>query len=78
MFNEVFFDDAVVADADLIGGLNNGWAVANTTLMFERVGHRRRRRHERLPLPGPKGGFLELRAGDAARRPGRRVGRQGR
>ena len=28
MFNEVFFDDAVVADADLVGGLNNGWAVA--------------------------------------------------
>ena len=49
LFNEVFFDDAVVADADLIGGVNNGWAVTHTTLMFERVGHRRRRHHERLP-----------------------------
>jgi len=38
LFNEVFFDDAVVDDADLIGGLNNGWAVANTTLLFERTG----------------------------------------
>ena len=29
---------SLVADADLIGGLNNGWAVANTTLFFERSG----------------------------------------
>ena len=38
LFNEVFFDDAIVDDADLIGGENNGWAVANTTLLFERTG----------------------------------------
>ena len=38
MFNEVFMEEAVVADSALIGGLNNGWAVANTTLMNERAG----------------------------------------
>jgi alkylation response protein AidB-like acyl-CoA dehydrogenase len=69
LFNEVFFDDAVVADADLIGGLNNGWAVANTTLMFERVGIGAGGTMSYFPPTGPKGGFLELRAGDAARRP---------
>jgi alkylation response protein AidB-like acyl-CoA dehydrogenase len=38
MFNEVFIDNARVHDEDMIGGLNNGWAVANTTLMAERAG----------------------------------------
>ena len=38
LFNEVFITDARVADAALIGGLNNGWAAANTTLMNERAG----------------------------------------
>ena len=38
MFNEVFIDNARVHDDDMIGGLNNGWAVANTTLMAERAG----------------------------------------
>ncbi len=38
MFNEVFLADARVHDDALIGGLNNGWAVANTTLAFERAG----------------------------------------
>ncbi|HRE01080.1 MAG TPA: acyl-CoA dehydrogenase family protein, partial [Ilumatobacteraceae bacterium] len=37
MFNEVFIDEARVPAANLIGGLNNGWAVANTTLMVERA-----------------------------------------
>jgi alkylation response protein AidB-like acyl-CoA dehydrogenase len=68
MFNEVFFDDAVVADADLVGGLNNGWAVANTTLLFERSGIGVGGTMAGFPPPGPKGGFLELRAGDAATR----------
>ncbi len=35
-FNEVFFDDVFVADDHLVGGLHNGWAVANTTLAHER------------------------------------------
>jgi alkylation response protein AidB-like acyl-CoA dehydrogenase len=38
LFNEVFLTDARVADAALIGGLNKGWAAANTTLMNERAG----------------------------------------
>jgi alkylation response protein AidB-like acyl-CoA dehydrogenase len=38
MFNEVFIDNARVRDEDMIGGLNNGWSVANTTLMAERAG----------------------------------------
>jgi alkylation response protein AidB-like acyl-CoA dehydrogenase len=38
LFTEVFITDAVVADDAIIGDRNNGWAVANTTLMFERAG----------------------------------------
>ncbi len=38
LFNEVFITDARVADSALIGGLNHGWAAANTTLMNERAG----------------------------------------
>jgi alkylation response protein AidB-like acyl-CoA dehydrogenase len=68
LFNEVFFDDAVVADANLIGGLNNGWAVTQTTLLFERAGIGAGGIMTGFPPPGPKGGFLDLRAGDAARR----------
>ena len=36
-FNEVFFTDARVADADRLGGVGEGWSVAVTTLMNERV-----------------------------------------
>ena len=36
LFNEVFIDEARVHVTDIIGGLNNGWAVANTTLAAER------------------------------------------
>jgi alkylation response protein AidB-like acyl-CoA dehydrogenase len=38
LFNEVFLTDVRVRDDDAIGGVNNGWAVANTTLAFERAG----------------------------------------
>jgi alkylation response protein AidB-like acyl-CoA dehydrogenase len=37
-FNEVFFTDARVADADLVGRAGDGWAAAVTTLAFERTG----------------------------------------
>src|SRR3954462_9547012 len=37
-FNEVFFEEARVADANVVGGVGNGWAVAITTLMNERAG----------------------------------------
>jgi alkylation response protein AidB-like acyl-CoA dehydrogenase len=35
-FNEVFFTDARVPRTEVIGGVNNGWAVAMTLLGFER------------------------------------------
>ena len=35
-FNEVFFDDVFVPEDHLVGGLHDGWAVANTTLAHER------------------------------------------
>jgi alkylation response protein AidB-like acyl-CoA dehydrogenase len=67
LFNEVFMTDVRVADAMLVGGRNNGWAVANTTLANERAG---------LgaggggagggAIPGTKMGYLERRAGDFA------------
>ncbi len=45
-FNEVFFADARCPKENVVGGVNNGWAVAMTTLGFERgtsatTGHRR-------------------------------------
>jgi alkylation response protein AidB-like acyl-CoA dehydrogenase len=36
LFSEVFFTDAQVRDDARIGELNNGWTVANTTLLHER------------------------------------------
>jgi len=35
-FNEVFFDEVFVPESHLVGGLHQGWAVANTTLAHER------------------------------------------
>ena len=38
MFNEVFIDDCRVAHDAVIGEVNDGWRVGNTTLMHERAG----------------------------------------
>ena len=35
-FNEVFFNDARTVKENVLGGVNNGWAVANTLLAYER------------------------------------------
>jgi len=75
LFNEVFFDDAVVADADLIGGVNNGWAVANTTLLFERTSIGAGGGMGASAAPGPKGGVLDRRAGDVAALPAQEASR---
>ena len=45
-FNEVFFTNARCPEENVVGGVNNGWKVAMTTLGFERgssatTGHRR-------------------------------------
>jgi alkylation response protein AidB-like acyl-CoA dehydrogenase len=36
-FNEVFFDDVVLAEDAVVGGVGNGWGTALTVLMFERL-----------------------------------------
>jgi len=36
-FNEVFFDDVVIPDSERLGDIDNGWRVALTTLMSERL-----------------------------------------
>src|SRR4029077_14499439 len=37
-FNEIFIEEARVPEANVVGGVGNGWAVAITTLMNERAG----------------------------------------
>ncbi|MGH9008029.1 MAG: acyl-CoA dehydrogenase family protein [Acidimicrobiales bacterium] len=69
-FNEVFFTDAVVGDDARIGDLNNGWAVANTTLHHERSGMGAGGGGGagppvgRMAIPGSVAGNLDKRAGD--------------
>ena len=67
IFNEVFLTDARVPAASLIGGRNNGWAVANTTLGYERasLGSGGSTRGGSA-VPGTIGGNLARRAGDFA------------
>jgi alkylation response protein AidB-like acyl-CoA dehydrogenase len=36
-FNEVFFDNVRVHESQVLGGVNNGWGVGLTTLMYERL-----------------------------------------
>jgi len=37
-FNELFIEEALIPDANVVGGVGNGWKVALTTLMNERAG----------------------------------------
>ena len=70
LFNEVFMTDARVPASALIGGLHNGWAVANTTLAFERSGLGAGGGGAiSAALPGTVAGHLDKRAGDFVDRP---------
>jgi alkylation response protein AidB-like acyl-CoA dehydrogenase len=65
LFNEVFIDHAHVPAANIIGGLGNGWAVANTTLMAERAGLGSGGSGAAgNAFPGPLAGHLDQRAGE--------------
>jgi alkylation response protein AidB-like acyl-CoA dehydrogenase len=67
MFNETFLTDARVGDDHLIGGLNKGWAVANTTLGYERAGlGTGGGSRGTLVMPGSVAGNLDRRVGDFA------------
>ncbi len=72
MFNEVFMTEARVPDSARIGDLNNGWAVANTTLMFERAGLGAGGGGGAggAATPGTVAGDLEKRCGDFVREGG--------
>jgi alkylation response protein AidB-like acyl-CoA dehydrogenase len=61
-FNEVFLTEARVSADDLVGGEGNGWAVANTTLAFERA-LAAAGGSQGLARPGPVAGDLDRRAG---------------
>jgi alkylation response protein AidB-like acyl-CoA dehydrogenase len=66
-FSEVFLTDAVVHDEARIGDVHNGWAVANTTLAFERAGMGAGGNAPppgALAYPGTVAGLLGRRAGD--------------
>jgi alkylation response protein AidB-like acyl-CoA dehydrogenase len=66
LFNEVFLTEARVPGTAMIGGLNNGWAVANTTLAFERAGLGSGGGTSAVSaaIPGTVAGHLDKRAGD--------------
>jgi alkylation response protein AidB-like acyl-CoA dehydrogenase len=76
MFSEVFFTDARVPDAAIIGDVNDGWKVANTTLFHERsgmgAGGGGRAAMMSMAMAGTISGHLSRRAGDfVSERPAR-------
>ncbi len=52
--NEVFVDGLVVTEADVLGGVDQGWSIVQEVLAFERVGIARYARCERLLLLAPR------------------------
>jgi alkylation response protein AidB-like acyl-CoA dehydrogenase len=73
MFNETFLTDARIPADLLIGGLNKGWAVANTTLGYERSGlGTGGGSRGTIIMPGSVAGNLTRRVGDFAPTPGDR------
>ncbi|MFN0089761.1 MAG: acyl-CoA dehydrogenase family protein [Acidimicrobiales bacterium] len=71
VFNEVFFTDARVLDADRLGGLNQGWMVANTTLTHERAGIGANEGLGTRAAPGSIAGYLDREVGELLARPRR-------
>ena len=69
LFNEVFINEARVGNDAMIGGAGNGWAVANTTLAFERagLGAGGGSAGASTAVPGSVAGDLGKRAGDLVR-----------
>jgi alkylation response protein AidB-like acyl-CoA dehydrogenase len=78
MFNEVFMTEARVPESAVIGGLHNGWAAANTTLMNERsgLGAGGGSAAGGAATPGTVAKQLDKRAGDFVRTPGSGGGRR--
>ncbi|MDG2428336.1 MAG: acyl-CoA dehydrogenase family protein [Acidimicrobiales bacterium] len=68
LFNEVFLDEARVPADAVIGGLGAGWAVANTTLAFERASLGGGGKQPVSVAPGLKAKRLESRVGDFTER----------
>jgi len=71
LFNEVFLDEARVPHDAVIGGLGAGWAVANTTLAFERASLGGGGKHPISVAPGSKAKRLGDRVGDFIERTNR-------
>lgn len=70
LFNETFLTDARASTTSLIGGLNHGWAVANSTLGHERAGlGTGGGTRGAIIMPGTVAGNLDRRAGDFAPSP---------
>ncbi|HUF96697.1 MAG TPA: acyl-CoA dehydrogenase family protein [Ilumatobacter sp.] len=63
-FDEVFLTDAYVSDDRIIGGLGNGWKVAQTTLAYERTSISSRGGANASFAPGELNGFVDRRLGD--------------
>jgi alkylation response protein AidB-like acyl-CoA dehydrogenase len=66
LFSEVFLTDVRVPDNAVIGDVDDGWKVANTTLAYERsgLGAGGAGGAESVALPGSVAGDLKRRAGD--------------
>jgi 3-oxocholest-4-en-26-oate---CoA ligase len=67
-FNETFLTDARVPDANLIGGLDNGWAVTMATLANERAAYAAGADYGMGPAPGRRAGMLDLTVREATER----------
>jgi alkylation response protein AidB-like acyl-CoA dehydrogenase len=59
VFNEVFLDGARARHADIVGELNGGWQIANTTLGFERAATAHGGASFSPALPGSRAGDLD-------------------